>query len=165
MSRYEPIFKNVLIFQKKGRCWPKLGLMGNSWSHEVCWYVFLKHHGYRLYVYGGHYRSKRDYKARKPVFAIRPISVLDASNLILHRSDCNLIWKEQQRTINLLWVFASRHWKMAQTAGLLKSFKMCYKTRLILIFWLKYGHFGIIPFWKISNYSVIFYICKKKCFR
>ena len=38
-------------------------------------------------------------------------------------------------------VFFSGLWKLAQTTGLLKSFKICYGTRFILIFWLRYGHF------------------------
>ena len=56
-------------------------------------------------------------------------------------------------------VFASRPWKLTQTTGLLKSFKMIYITRFILIFWLRYGHFKILPFCTsiINDYSVIFY--------
>jgi hypothetical protein len=37
-------------------------------------------------------------------------------------------------------VFVSRPWKLVQTIGLLKSFKMGYRTRFIPNFWQSYGH-------------------------
>ena len=67
------------------------------------------------------------------------------------------------------WVLYSRPWKLAQTTGLLKSFKMSYRTRFILMFWLWYGHLKILPFYSITDYLVTLYnanICnQKECFR
>ena len=62
-------------------------------------------------------------------------------------------------------VFVFRPWKLTQTTGLLKSFKMGYITGFILNFWLRYGHFNIIQFYITKGYLVTFYntnIGKKK---
>ena len=51
-------------------------------------------------------------------------------------------------------VFVSRPWKLVQTTGLLKSFKMGYRTRSILNFWQSYGHLKMWIFPYKFNFQI-----------
>jgi hypothetical protein len=58
---------------------------------------------------------------------------------LLRGSDTAVLLWPWPRALAEKQVFVSRPWKLVQTTGLLKSFKMRARTRFILNFWQRYG--------------------------